>query len=306
MLNELNLPFSGGPSDALSRMRLRYLKAELRDNPAPNLRYIRQGVREFLPGMQKIIDQLPGGSQLLVMPSTTRRNKIPVMLAQELVKLRPDLTIINLKQKDVTTAHINESKIKGNYLARSSDHRHFTISDTIRQSAAQLNRSPMYILDDSISTGDSAIMLQRELLREGIIARGILTAVANEKYHARPSDLKRVYEKMLPFRPNDYPVESLRQDLYATFGGFPRKKIANFEIAFSTGELKKQKEVAFNYVRQSAQYMQEQQLGPVATVRLKNDLEKNLREENDVRKGPTQTEQSTQKQEPIKKKGRRL
>lgn len=154
LLQELNLPFAGGPGDALSRMRLRYLKSELRDNPLVNLRFIRQGVREFLPGMQKLIDQLPEGSTLLVMPSTSQKNRIPVMLATELHKLRPDLVLNNLREKEIEIAHQTESKIKGNYLMRSTDHRHFEISSKLLAAAHRFNRSSTYILDDSISTGD--------------------------------------------------------------------------------------------------------------------------------------------------------
>ena len=261
-LEELNHPFKGGPSDSLSRMRLRYLKTELKENPSPNLRYIRQGVRQFLPHLQDTIASLPKNSILIVMPSTSQVNKIPVFLAAEFKKIRPDLRLVNLKEKSIKVAHRTPSKIKGNYLGKSVDHRQFAFDDKFVASASQFNERPTYILDDSISTGDSAVTLQRQLLREGIQTKGIVTAVANEKYHARVSDLRRTFDKLAPHLPNGYSQEELKQDMFTTFAGFPRRKIANFEIAFSTGELKKQKDVAFTYIQKTAQHMREHRLSP--------------------------------------------
>ena len=46
----LNVSYGGGPSTKLSRMRLRLLKEELKHNP--DIGYVKDAVREFIPGMQ--------------------------------------------------------------------------------------------------------------------------------------------------------------------------------------------------------------------------------------------------------------
>lgn len=264
---ELNVSFTGGPDDKLSTTRLVYLKKELRDNPQVSAAYIRQGVKLFLPGLHKIINELPMGSHLLVMPSSSNTNRIPVLLATELKKLRPDLALINLKEKDIQADHRTEGKLKDNYVERSSDHRHFRFSDKLRGAAHQLNRAVTYILDDSISTGDTAVMLHRELGRTGIHAQGgILAAIAREKYHVRPSDLLRLYKTMLPQLPGYYPPEAFQRDLFTTFAGFPRKKLTNFERSYNQGKLSGQKENAFGYVQQVAHYLVAEKLDPTSVL----------------------------------------
>lgn len=81
---------------------------------------------------------------------------------------------------------------------------------------------------------------------------------------------------MLPDRSADYPQDLLKQELFTAFAGFPRKKIANFEIAYSTGELRKQKELAVHYVRASSAYMNEQKLSPMHVIHSKQTIAKKL------------------------------
>lgn len=260
---ELNVHFVGGPEDDLSKLRLRYLKTELRENPSINASYIRQGVRAFLPGLQKVIDSLPPGSHLLITPSTTNKNRIPALLGTEIKKVRPDIVLINLNEKDVWVAHRSESKLKGNYSLRATDQRHFAISDKLRAAAPQLNRVPTYLLDDSISEGDTTFMLHRELGRAGIQARGgVITAVAREHYHVRESDLDRLYKKMQVDRPPGYPDATFRQDLFTVFAGFPRKRLTNFERAYNTGNDHHRKDIAFSYIQQVAGYLVAEKLDP--------------------------------------------
>ena len=264
---ELNVPFTGGPDDKLSTTRLAYLKKELRENPAVSASYIRKGVQEFLPGLSKMMDNLPAGSHLLVVPSSSNKNRIPVLLATELKKLRPDLVLINLKEKDIEVDHLSEGKLKDNYVERSTDHRHFVLSGKLRRATPVLNRVPLYLLDDSISTGDTAVMLHRELSRAGIHARGgILTAIAREQYHVRPSDLSRLHKKMLPHLPTRYSKESLQSDLFNTFAGFPRKKLLNFERSCSVGKLSGSLQNAFNYIQQVSGYLKAEKLDPTSVL----------------------------------------
>ncbi|SDM53817.1 hypothetical protein SAMN05421823_11558 [Catalinimonas alkaloidigena] len=263
----LNVPFQGGPDDELNTLRLRYLKKELRENPAVKAGYIRQGVQAFLPGMQKLIDRLPKGSQLLITPSASNTNRIPVLLAVAMQKQRPDLQLINLREKMVRVLHETESKVKDNYAVRAVDPRRYRIHQQLVQRASVLHQAPLYLLDDSISEGDTTMMLHRELSRAGIHAQGgILTAVARERYHVRTSDLTRLYEKLLPHCPKDYSREALAQELYQVFAGFPRKKLLNFERSCSIGSLRKHPLQAFDFLRQTATYLVAASLDPHQVV----------------------------------------
>lgn len=100
-------------------------------------------------------------------------------------------------------------------------------------------------------------MLHRELARGGI-----LTAVARERYHVRESDLSRLYNKMQANRPTSYSEAAFQQDLFTTFAGFPRKRLTNFERAYTVGDKHYRQVVAFNYVRQVARYLVTEKLDP--------------------------------------------
>ena len=57
--------------------------------------YIKILAKQFIPGMQSAIDNIPPRAQLIVMPSTSRRNVVPALLAAHLKNQRPDLDIVN-------------------------------------------------------------------------------------------------------------------------------------------------------------------------------------------------------------------
>lgn len=269
LLQSLRVPISGGKPDQLSWLRLRYLKAELRDNPNVNLRYIRAGVKQFVPAMRKAIDQLPANANLLVMPSTTRVNQVPVMLAREIAKIRPDLTLLNLRYRDVSVAHRSESKIKDDYVLRTADQRHFNFSDKFTTASPKLSERPLFILDDSISTGDSAIMLHRELLKHNIEAKGIVTALAGASY-ATAADLQRLYKQIEPHRPAGLSEKQLQKDLVTVFGGFPRRKASAFELNIKRGKVSKQG--AFDYINRTARYLESEKLSPTHVLEKKKEL----------------------------------
>ena len=285
ILSQLKVPIRGGRPDQLSRMRLRYLKMELRDNPHVNLRFIRQGVRQFIPAMKKSIDQLPVNSTLLVMPSTSLVNQVPVMLAVEINKVRPDISLLNLKYKDVTVAHRSESKIKDDYQMRAADQRRFEFSDKLVSASTRLMDSSLYILDDSISTGDSAVTLHRELLKHDINAKGIVTALAGASY-ASSADLQRLYRQMLPQLPSQYDKKTFQNDVFTVFAGFPRRKASTLELNFKRGKVSSG--VAFDYIKQTAKYIHAHQLSPAHVIERKKALNERLgiqfKQEKDISK----------------------
>ena len=93
-------------------------------------------------------------------------------------------------------------------------------SDELRKIKDQLNRSSL-ILDDSISTGSSALTLHRQLLREGIHAQKIITAVAGSKDHVRISDIARLYTRIEKVRPEGYSKMDLKRDCTIPLLGIP-------------------------------------------------------------------------------------
>ena len=261
-LDPYNIPFAGVTGSELARARLRFLKRELRENPGVNKRYVQAGVREFLPGMKKIIDGIPQGTSLIVMPSTSGVNRIPAMLARSIKRVRPDLEIINSKEDLIKVSHVTESKIKDRFIDRLSDHRTFTINDKILAKREQLNRSSL-IIDDSISTGDSAIILQRQLLQKGIYARGIVAAVAGGKYHTRISDVDRLFEKLKDHRAKGYSENDLKLDIQKSFIGYPNAKLKRLELGLlRKGQLFQRPDLAVHYIRTTAAHLTKERLTP--------------------------------------------
>lgn len=291
LFEDYNVPFTGISGNDLARDRLRFLKRELRENPGVNKRYIQAGVREFLSPMRKIIDRIPQGTNLIVMPSTTKVNRIPFMLAREIKKLRPDLQVVNSKERLIKVNHVTESKIKDQFIDRLSDHRSFLINDAILKHQEQLNRGTL-IIDDSISTGDSAITLHRQLLQRGIYARGIVAAVAGTKYHMRVSDVDRLYKKIKDHRPAGYSEENLKLDMYNTFVGYPDAKIKRVELGLMRkGQIYERPDLLVHYIRSTSAYLKRERLGPSdmleAKQRILPDLSKQQERGKSKSKGPS-------------------
>ena len=288
LLKELNTPFTGGEADKKARLLLRYLKEELKED-RPDYRHVRASVRRFLPALKKTISALPVGSTLIVMPSTTQRNVIPRYLAEEIKKGgRQDLLLVNLKGEDIKVKHRTQSKRKDNYDERIVDPRSFTISEGLVE---RLNKrtKPAFIIDDSLSTGDSAVTLQRELLKKGVDTRAVVAALVSEPYHVRQSDLDRVQRQLAPNRPLGYSERQLREDLFTVYAGYPRKKITDFQRALSSNSLfTKDPNFAYRYLREKASYLVENKLSPVDVINLKRDIKQQKQLDQDPRpsKGP--------------------
>ena len=261
----LNIPFGGGTGSGtlgnLNRDRLRLLKRELEFNPSAA--YVNDAIKEFVPGMRDELSKIPKGSNLIIMPSSTGFNKVPAELAINLKKQRKDLRLINADETIIRTTHQTESKIKQNYEARAEDPRRFQFTEPKIAKLAEQGR-PSYIVDDSISTGESAIILQRQLSKRGVHAQGIIAAVSTEKY-TYASDMVRIYDKVTQDYSKDYAPEQIRQDVYTQFAGFPRKKAADFERSLASSNPDK-RESAIRYLRQSSAYYRQEQLDPASVL----------------------------------------
>ena len=275
-IKDYNIPFAGVTGSELARDRLRFFKRELRENPAVNKRYIQAGVREFLPAIKKVIDRLPQGTNLIVMPSTSGVNRIPHMLAREIKRVRPDVELINAVVPTIEVAHALESKIKDRFIDRLDDHRSFIISDKLLEKRERLNRSSV-IVDDSISTGDSAITLQRQLLQKGIYAHSIVAAVAGTKYHTRLSDVDRLYNKIKDHRPAGYSADQLKLDMYNTYAGYPNAKIKRVELGLvRKGQLFERPDLVVHLVRSTSAYLNRERLGPSDMLKAKQRVVPNV------------------------------
>ncbi len=259
---DLNLSFGGGPGTKLDRSRLRLLKQELVARPGRDDIYTRTIAKEFVPGMRSMLEKIPQGSNLIIMPSTTGTNTVPAHLATQLKKERSDLYLINAKEDMIWVAHYSESKIKHNYQDRTYDPRRFGFNSQKLDKLVQQGR-PSYIVDDSISTGESAFVLQRQLSKEGIHAQGVIAGVVGEKYHVRASDMRRLYERMTEDYPSYYEPKQLKEDIHTHFAGFPRTKITSFERELSRQE---NPDIPYRYLQQSAEYYRRQELDPKSVL----------------------------------------
>lgn len=260
----LKVPFTGGPGTKLDRSRLRLIKDEIKDNPRATRSYIKTLAKQFIPGMQPIINRILPNTQLIVMPSTSRRNVVPSVLAAHIRNQRPDLVIFNANGTAIKATHREESKVKGNYLVRTEDPRKYTFDEKKIVQLKQANR-PLMIIDDSISTGESAYVLQRQLSKQGIYIQGVVAAVSNNKYFSYASDMKRVYEKITEDYPSYYSPKQIKEDIHTQFAGFPRKKIADFERAISSADTELRNN-ALLYLRQSSAYYREEKIDPQSAL----------------------------------------
>ncbi|MEM6844243.1 MAG: hypothetical protein AAF632_18645 [Bacteroidota bacterium] len=260
----LKVPFAGGPGTKLDRSRLRLIKDEIKENPRATRSYIKTLAKQFIPGMQPTIDRIPPNTQLIVMPSTSRRNVVPSVLAAQVKSQRPDLVIFNANGMAIKASHREESKVKGNYLVRAEDPRKYIFDEKKLVQLQQANR-PLMIIDDSISTGESAYVLQRQLSKRGIYVQGVVAAVSSNKYFSYASDMKRVYEKITEDYPSYYSPKQIKEDIHTQFAGFPRNKIADFERAISSADTGLRNN-ALLYLRQSSAYYRDEKIDPQSAL----------------------------------------
>ena len=260
---ELNVPFRGGKGSPLERSYLRTLKEDLRSNPMAARPLVRGVAQRLIPGMRPTIEKLPAESVLIVMPSSTGRNPVPATLAALVEKERPDISVANAKEEIVAAAYINPSKIKNNWEKRLNDPRRFDFNEKALKSLIEQDR-PSFIIDDTISTGESAVILQRQLEKRGLAVGGMIAALASEKYHVRSSDLRRLHDKMSQDYPPKYSSNQLKEDIYVAFAGFPRKKIADFERSFAAQlrEGTDKEPIHYQYLAKSSQYYRSEQIDP--------------------------------------------
>ncbi|NJN27767.1 MAG: phosphoribosyltransferase [Cyclobacteriaceae bacterium] len=202
----------------------------------------------------KII-QLPQGSGLFVMPSTSGKNIIPLYLSALIIKDRPDITSYNTADKLVTNEAIKERKIKDNYKEKIKDPTKFKIHDQATIFNSLQKEKNVFILDDIVSTGESAITLKRQLENRGVKIEGIVALKAQEKYLTRTSDMERLY-KMILERADPILIQSkeLQQHIFDNFAGYPRRKENLFENNFQKHTILSNPEFALKFLKSGSDH----------------------------------------------------
>mgnify|MGYP001793992311 CR=1 FL=1 len=188
-------------------------------------------VRGLYARIRESVLALPRLSNLIQMPSTTGRNIIPIMLFGMAQEDRPDLVLRNFADPFILQKSRLESKTKDRYDKRLADQKDFTVLEG-KDSGALKGAKNNFILDDVISTGDTAFLLARVLESAGISVQGVLAGKANNMRLASGKDLQRLFNYVYAIQPKKYSNDpsSLKKDIFDNFAGFPRRKLTNFEI----------------------------------------------------------------------------
>ncbi len=187
---------------------------------------------ELYSGISQKINNLPLNALLIEMPSGSGRNIIPKELFKEIKKHRHDLNIINDEDSwFIRVLSVLESKTKSRYDQRINDLKNFEIINNKFYAAAKASQNN-YIIDDVLSTGDTAVLLKRILEKNGVKVNGIIAGKTNEVKTTSARDMERIYARLVTTQHPKYLPKGteLQKVIVDNFTGFPRRKATNFEI----------------------------------------------------------------------------
>lgn len=221
-------------ASAEERQSLRSFKKRLLD-PAGDLTRdeVNREVDRLYKEAKPFFDKIPPDSALVVMPSGSGKNIIPAKLADRIAQGNPEMTIYNQDNNLIRTASDLQSKTKGNYTQRIADQKSFDIFDS-KQLNDLKKEKQVFIIDDVVSSGETATILKRQLEGKGINVSGVASAVGVNRSLTSERDLNRLHDKLKEQAPPEYSA-SLKKDIYDMFAGFPRRKLTMVEGDLNRG-----------------------------------------------------------------------
>ena len=182
---------------------------------------------------------LPLNSVIVVVPSTSKLNVIPLYLANKIVLDNPTCKII---ADEIRTKHVIEAK--KSLQNRTKNIIDFKVKNTELVSSITKAKN-VFICDDITSTGESLINLKTRLSEININAKGYINLVCGEKAYASKRDLERLYERL---EPHTEEKKELKQDIKDCFNGYLRRKMYRIEQ-----KIKKGNEISYiNSIKESA------------------------------------------------------
>ena len=188
---------------------------------------IEKRYQQLKPHWEKMF---PYQAEIIVMPSTSGKNIFPRELALRFQQDRPDVVIHNKNGEDVIPIHIAESKSLLSYNHMTANQREFLTDDKLGE---KLAGKKVFILDDLLTTGSSAILLKYALEKENIQVAGIASLFSKTATYPTEHALNMLAtnsEKKLSDTVKQNPVllERFKTDLRECFEGFPTAKLNRF------------------------------------------------------------------------------
>ena len=199
------------------------------------------------------LSKIPDGAAVIVMGSTTGKNTIPYLLAKQLQGDKPSVTLYNTMGKYVALpSHRGEGKHKTNYQDRLTDQRSYHIYQG--PELEKLKKEPkVVILDDVISTGESSVVLKKQLEKQGVKVQSLVAPLVASRTMSTERDIERLTDRLLKDKPEKLNERDFRQDIKTYFEGFPRRKLTSFETDLSR-KLKDNKALRYQLISQGADY----------------------------------------------------
>jgi hypoxanthine phosphoribosyltransferase len=169
---------------------------------------------------------IPPNSLIITVPSTSRKNTIPIIFANRIKQDNPTCTIVH---DGIETTHFIEAK--KSLKNRNNNTINFYFTDKEKILKVSKNKS-VFICDDITSTGESMINLKSKLLEIGIEVKGYINLVCGDKAYASKRDLERLYERLEPYTENK---KELKEDINDCFNGYLRRKMYRIEQNIKKG-----------------------------------------------------------------------
>lgn len=233
---------------------LRAFKKDLYNRDLNPLEF-KMKIRDLYNGIADKLNLLPKNAILINMPSGSGMNIIPETIFELASKSRPDLTLINSENTPfIKTISKIESKNKTRYDLRINDIKSFEVTNNEAFQLAKKSNS-VYILDDILSTGDTATLLARILKTNGIDVKGVIVAKTNEPYLTSKRDMERIFMQMVSSQNPKFlpPSKDLQAMIIDNFAGFPRRKATSFENdLFRNQYLAKEPGLAVSFLAKNA------------------------------------------------------
>lgn len=190
---------------------------------------------QFFEGVKsKLLKAIPDQVHLIVMPSTTGKNTLPLLLAQALQKEKPGIVIHNADFTQIKPLHQLEGKNKGSYLSRLEDPVRFSIDPVLLSALRDVQKKglPIIASDDIISQSEQFRSLTLQLRSAGIPLSGIVALRASSLEYPKEKALKATFDKIEPHVPKKE-KNTFQKDFMEYFGPFPRTKLYRFDQALN-------------------------------------------------------------------------
>lgn len=184
--------------------------------------FVKKYFEQNKESLKQVLDK---NSIIVQVPSGSGKNLVTAVFAQ---LLEQEFGCSRLPAGLIARTHTYEAKLNLSVEKRVHNPIGYAVDEQVKK---EVGKKKVFVLDDLIASGESAVKLKKTLNENGIRVEGFVNLVNVEKSYPTVNDISRFVNKLLTYtKPEQQPsFIELTKDVCVVFGEYTRQKLNRME-----------------------------------------------------------------------------